>query len=274
MTTHYTKPEYWRFIAAKMDEILERCPLKVFAASHTALGFIPNRLVAVNSMGKAQIRQSSELIMDSGVRDETVDNTHLIEQAEKWKEGVDWIVMKDFPNDRQRTIDSLEEWVKIAPTNILERTIVPLQGRDGADYLRCYNEAIDIFPECEYWGFGGIAGQGITKASNLQTIAHKKQAVEHLLDNSDVENLHLFGQTNLQWTEIYQRPEVVSCDSARFGHAVHYEVPRGKGGSQLHAWSEAFEYYKFCMMISEEYLPQGRHPKKHDFGGFFDDRPQ
>lgn len=270
MTNHYTKAEFWRWTADQMDAIIERCPVKVFGASHTAVGMIPNRLVAVNSMGKAQVRQCRELIMDSGVRDPTVDNTHMIEQAEKWGRGVDWVVMKDFPNDRQRTIESLKEWVKIAPTDIMERTIVPLQGRDGADYLRCYEEALDLFPDCPYWGFGGIAGQGITKASSMQTIAHKQQAVEHLLDNTEIQNLHLFGQTNLQWTHIYQRPEIVSCDSAKFGHAVHYDIPRGKGGSQLHAWAEALEYYKFCMMISETYLPQGRRPKQHDFGGFFD----
>ena len=270
MTDHYSNPEFWGYIKEMMERIERECPVRVYVASHTAVGFCPNRLVSVKSMGNAQVRQSQSLIMDSGIRDPDVDNQFIIEEVERWGRGVDFVVPKDFPNDRAATIKSLKEFMAIAPSNVEDRMLIPLQGRDGPEYLRCYEEAIEVAPRCTYFGFGGIAGQGITKASNMTTIAQKRKAVEHLLENTDIERLHLFGQTNLQWRDLYHHPSIVSCDSAKFGHAVHYDIPRGTGGSQLHAWAEAFEYYKFCMTISEGYLPQGRHPKQYDFGGFFD----
>ena len=269
-TEHPTAEEYWIRIRSKMEAVTEAAPLKVFLASFTWECFVPYRLVNVRSIRDAPVQQSLELILDSGVRNEDVGNKEIIETAIEYGDGVDWVIPKDYPNDRQRTVASVIDFFKIAPPNVLAKVIVPIQGINGKDYLQCWREiqqACDL-PEDQYIGLGGIAGSDITRVKSMKSTQQKKAAVMHVLNNSEV-RMHLFGQTNLNWTEEYHHPQIVSCDSSKFGHEIHYETPRGKNGSQIHAWMEAGSYYRFCMMISEGYTPQGKKPKQHDFGGFF-----
>jgi hypothetical protein len=269
---HPTADDYWLRIRQRMEQIAEASPLKVFLASFTWECFVPYRLVNVRSIREAPVEQSLELILDSGIRNEDVGNQEIIDTAVEYGDGVDWVVPKDYPNDRAGTVKSVIEFFRLAPPDVAAKAIVPIQGVDGADYLRCWREiqeACDL-PEDQYVGLGGIAGSDITRVASMRTTQQKKEAVLHVLDNSDV-RMHLFGQTNLGWTEVYKHPQIASCDSSKFGHEIHYDIPRGKGGSQLHAWMEAGAYYKFVMMISEGYTPQGKKPKQHDFGGFFDD---
>lgn len=270
--THPSKEEYWKRIQGKMEAITNDAPLKVFLASFTWECFVPYRLVNVKSIRDAPVEQSLELILDSGVRNEDVGNKEIIQTAIEYSNGVEWVVPKDYPNDRKRTVASVIEFFELAPPEVAAKAIVPIQGVDGPDYLRCWKEIQEAcsLPDDQYVGLGGIAGSDITRVASMRTTQQKKEAVKHVLDNSEI-RIHLFGQTNFNWTEFYHHPQIVSCDSSKFGHGVHYETPRGKNGSQIHAWLEAGEYYKFVMMISEGYTPQGKKPKQHDFGGFFDD---
>ncbi len=271
MTQHPTMDEHWNRIQSQMMKIADASPVKVFLASFTWNCFVPYRLVNVKSIREAPIEQSTELILDSGVRNEEVGNDEIIETALKYADGVDWVIPKDYPNDRERTVASVIQFYEKAPDSIKSKLIIPIQGIDGPDYLKCWRsiqKALDL-PEDQYVGLGGIAGSDITRVASMRSTQQKQAAVRHVLDNSDV-RMHLFGQTNFNWTEFYHHPQIVSCDSSKFGHGVHYECPRGKNGSQIHAWLEAGEYWKFCMMISEGYTPQGKKPKQHDFGGFFD----
>lgn len=267
---HPTYDEHWQRIQDRMTEIIEACPIKVFLASFTWEAFVPFRLVNVNTIRKAPIEHSTELILDSGVRDDTVTNQQVIDCALKYEEGVDWVLPKDYPNDRERTVESVLDFFKRAPDSVKAKVIVPLQGVDGPDYLRCWREIQQGagLSDDTYVAFGGIAGSDITRVASMRTTQQKKVAVQHLLDNSEV-RIHLLGQTNFGWTEMYQHERIVSCDSAKFGHSVHYTVPRGEGGQQLHAWHEMSDWFEFCMKISPGHLPQGKKPKQHEFGEFF-----
>jgi hypothetical protein len=275
---HPTADEYWQSIKSKMEGITERSPVKVFLASFTWECFVPFRLVNVRSIRDAPVQQSLELILDSGIRNEDVGNREIIETFLEYEDGVDWVIPKDYPNDRQRTVESVLAFFKLADTlapQIKNKVIIPIQGVNGEDYLGCWRDIQSALglPEDQYVGLGGIAGSDITRVKSMSSVQQKREAVMHVLDNSEV-RMHLFGQTNFNWTDIYHHEQIVSCDSSKFGHGVHYECPRGKGGSQIHAWLEAGEYYKFVMMISDGYTPQGKKPKQHDFGGFFDGSPQ
>lgn len=267
---HPTADEYWIRIRERMEAISENAPLKVFLASFTWECFVPYRLVNVRSIREAPVEQSLELILDSGIRNEDVGNQEIIDTAIEYGEGVDWIIPKDYPNDRERTVTSVIDFYDKCPDALKSKIIVPIQGVNGEDYLRCWREIQEALnlEEDHYVGLGGIAGSDITRVKSMSTTQQKKAAVMHVLENSEV-RMHLFGQTNFNWTEIYHHPQIVSCDSSKFGHEIHYDIPRGKGGSQLHAWMEAGAYYRFVMMISEGYTPQGKKPKQHDFGGFF-----
>lgn len=253
-----------------MTSVTDACPVKVFLASFTWNCFVPFRLVNVRSIRDAPVEQSTELILDSGVRNEDVGNKEIIETALEYGDGVDWVIPKDYPNDRIRTVTSVIEFIEMAPESLLPKLIIPIQGVDGPDYLRCWRliqSACDL-PEDQYVGLGGIAGSNITRVKSMRSTQQKQAAVKHVLENSDV-RMHLFGQTNMGWAELYKHPQIVSCDSSKFGHNIHYETPRGKNGSQIHAWLEAGEYWKFCMMVSDGYTPQGKKPAQHEFGGFF-----
>ncbi len=268
---HLTMNEGFLWMAQRMNRIIENAPLKVYVADLNYDFWVPWRLTNVKHAILGQIDSSGELILDSGIADPNIKNPELIECAEKMGKGVDWIVPKDYSNDTDATIASVHEFFGLAPDWLKERAIIPLQGTCGEDYVRCY-EALKHYGD--YFGFGGIAGRNLTKAPQMQSVQAKKKAVQYLLDNTDVKKIHLFGQTNMNWVDMYHDERIYSCDSNKFGtNALHKNsVPRGDCSGGMYGWLVCSEFYAFLMMISDGYRPQGRNPKQHDFDDFFGDQ--
>ena len=267
---HLSMDEGFLWTAARMNRIIEKAPLKVFVADLNYDFWCPWRLTNVKHAILGQIDACGELILDSGIGDPNIKNPELIEQAERMGEGVTWVVPKDYSNDTDATIASVKEFFSLAPEWIKDRAIVPLQGTCPEDYVRCYEE-LKHLSRAGYFGFGGIAGKSLTKAPTMQSVQAKKAAVKFLLDNTDVQQIHLFGQTNLNWVDMYHDDRIVSCDSNRFGaDALHrFDVPRGPNSGGMYGWLVMSEFYAFLMRISDGYRPQGRQPKQHEFGDFF-----
>ena len=266
---HLSMDEGFMWMAQRMNRIIENAPIKVFVADLNYDFWVPWRLTNVKHAITGQIDASGELILDSGIGDPNLTNADLIACAEKMGRGVNFIVPKDYSNDTDATIKSVQEFFSLAPKWMQDRALIPLQGACPEDYVRCYEALKDLG---SYFGFGGIAGKNLTKAPAMNPIQAKKKAVRYLLKNTDVERLHLFGQTNLNWVDVYQDPRVVSCDSNRFGADALYrfDVPRGPAAGGMYGWLVCAEFYAFLMRISEGYRPQGKWPKQHDFDDFFE----
>lgn len=267
---HLSCDEGFLWMAHRMDRIVKNAPLKVFVADLNYDFWCPWRLTNVKHAIVGQIDACGELILDSGIGDPNIKNPQLIECAERMGKAVTWVVPKDYSNDTDATIKSVKEFFDIAPEWIQERALIPLQGACPEDYVRCYEE-LKHLSKTGYFGFGGIAGKNLTKAPSMQSVAAKKKAVKYLLDNTDVSMLHLFGQTNLNWVDVYHDDRIYSCDSNRFGADALYrfDVPRGPAAGGMYGWLVMAEFYAFLMRISDGYRPQGRNPKQHDFGDFF-----
>ena len=267
---HLSADEGYLWMAHRMSRIIERAPLKVYVADLNYDFWCPWRLTNVKHAIVGQIDACGELILDSGIGDPNIKNPELIACAEKMGKGVTWIVPKDYANDPDATIASVKEFFEIAPDWIKERALIPLQGTCPEDYVRCYEE-LKHLSSTGYFGFGGIAGKTLTKAPSMQPIQAKRNAVLHLLEKTDVPMLHLFGQTNLNWVDIYHHERVISCDSNRFGADAlfRFDVPRGPAAGGMYGWLVLAEFHAFLMRISDGYRPQGRNPKQHEFSEFF-----
>lgn len=266
---HLTMNEGFLWMAERMNRVIQGSPLKVFVADLNSDFWVPWRLTNVASATLGQIDTCGELILDSGIADPTIKNPELINRAEQIGEGVDWVVPKDYSNDTDATIKSVHEFFQMAPDWIKERALIPLQGTCPADYVRCYEE---LKHYGSYFGFGGIAGKGLTKAPSMQSVQAKKEAVKHLLNKTDIQQLHLFGQTNMNWVDVYHDPRVISCDSNKFGQQAMHKDPPGRGTNSgcLYGWRVAGGFFDFIHAISENHTPQGRTPAQHEFGKFFE----
>lgn len=267
---HLSPDEGFLMMANKMNRLIANAPLKVFVADLNSDFWVPWRLTNVGSLQCAQIDSCGELILDSGIANPNIKNPELIKAAEDMGEGITWIVPKDYSNDTDATIKSVKEFFALAPEWIKDRALIPLQGTCGDDYVRCYNELKDLSRN-GYFGFGGIAGKNLTKAPEMVSIQAKRKAVQQLLEETDVEKIHLFGQTNMHWVDLYHDDRIVSCDSNKFGQAAmhKHDLPRGTGSGALYGWTVSMEFYSFLLQISDGYRPQGRNPKQHEFTSFF-----
>ena len=263
----HLSPSKGYLMAAKgAHELILAAPLKVFIADFNSQFWCPWRLVAVNTITPAIVKSCGTLILDSGIRDPDIGNEQVIETAIKYGDGVDYVVPKDYPNDREKTVKSIHEFFELAPPEIAAKALIPVQGADRDDYVRCYEETKHLG---EFFGFGGIAGAGITKAKGMQSTAAKIDAVKYFLEQTDCQKLHLFGQTNLNWKDAYQEDRIYSCDSNTFGQKVLRDLPRGKGSGTLYGHLLMSHYLEFMFKIGEGYTPLGRNPKQKQFGEFF-----
>ncbi len=260
----YTEAERLEWIQEQMDALIQDSPVKVFAASNSPL--IPFRLTNAKNYRPNHGYRARELILDSGVGMET-DNGHVISAALKMGDCVDWVVPKDYPNRTMETIESLKEFKLHMPDSLQHKLLIPLQGSTPEEYVECYNQAREIFPDQEYFGFGGIAGAALTTVPNLQPLPRRMEAVRYLLDHTDVKQLHLFGCTNIQWLNLYQDERIVSCDSARFGQQAKTDAFYGKHGGVMSYFAIAAEWVKFLTHLVN---PDQTRSDEISFDGFFE----
>lgn len=252
--------ERWAWIGQTIQDMLDDAPIKVFSASNCPL--IPYRLTNVSASRPSFGERAGVLILDSGVN-QNVGNEQIIKEARALGDLVDWIVPKDYPNDRLRTIESLKEFKTLAGDEFNGKLLIPIQGTHADEYIQCFDEASEIFPEADYFGFGGIAKASPLTAPLLTNQQARLEAVLHLLDNREVKQLHLFGATNLGWLTAYLRDEVVSCDSHKFRNTVDAEQTRtGKHGGMWGYVAVLKVYLDFIMQLVNYEKPEG-------FGEFF-----
>lgn len=263
---HLPPSKGYAMLGKAVNEMIHNAPLKVYVADFNSQFWCPFRLVAVNTITPAIVKACGTLILDSGIRDPDIGNQQVIDTAVKYGDGVDFVVPKDYPNDRERTVESIKEFFELAPPEVAAKAIIPVQGADRDDYVRCYEETKHLG---DYFGFGGIAGSGITKAKGMQSTAAKIDAVKFFLDSTDCKQLHLFGQTNLNWKDAYRDERIISCDSNTFGQKTLRDLPRGKGSGSLYGWLVMGHYLEFVFKIGDGYTPLGRNPKQKQFGDFF-----
>jgi len=260
-----TEKERWKWISNQIDSLLDDAPIKVFAASNCPI--IPYRLVnAVNYRPNHGYR-ARELILDSGIGQES-DNGHVLSAARKLGDLVDHVVPKDYPNDMQGTIASLKEFIDIMPANLETKLLIPLQGSTPEEYVECYESASDLAGSSDYFGFGGIAGGTLTRVPNLQPVSKRIAAVQHLLDNTDIAHLHLFGCTNIQWLDLYKDDRIVSCDSARFGQQSKFGGLTGPHGGIVSYFAIANEWIRFLMELVNPQNPTNQATFEDQFGQF------
>lgn len=252
--------ERWAWIGQTIQDMLDDAPVKVYSASNCPL--IPYRLTNVSASRPSFGERAGILILDSGVN-QKVGNQQIIKEARMLDDLVDWIVPKDYPNDMKATLDSLNEFKQLAGDEFKGKLLIPIQGQNPDEYIECYDEACKIFPDAEYFGFGGIAKANPNSAPLLTNQSARLEAVLHLLDNRQVPMLHLFGATNLQWLPAYLRDEVVSCDSHKFRNSVDAEQTRvGKHGGMWGYVAVLKVYLDFIMQLVNHEKPEG-------FGQFF-----
>lgn len=256
-----SQDERWAWIGSTIQDMLDDAPIKVFSASNCPL--IPYRLTNVSASRPSFGERAGILILDSGVNQD-VGNQQIIDVAiSLGDELLEWVVPKDYPNDLERTLESLREFQALAQGRFDGRLLIPIQGKNADEYVQCYDEALRIFPEAKYFGFGGIAKASPSRAPLLTKQSSRLDAVIHLLDNRDVESLHLFGATNLQWLPAYLRDEVVSCDSHKFRNNVDSQQTRtGVHGGMWGYVAVLKEYLDFIMQLVNYEKPDG-------FGEYF-----
>lgn len=174
----------------------------------------------------------------------------------KLGDNADWIVPKDYPNDMKATLASLEEFKQIVPSHLRTRILIPIQGTTAEEYLECLKRSRVMFPDCTYFGIGGIAGANLTNVQALKPLQARIQLVKHILDNvGDDIQFHLFGCTSTQWGAIYGDERVVSCDSARFWNQAKSGYVSGKHAGIVSFFAIALEYLTFLMEITNPQNP-------------------
>lgn len=256
-----SQDDRWAWIGSTIQDMLDDAPIKVFSASNCPL--IPYRLTNVSASRPSFGERAGILILDSGVN-QTVGNQQIIDVARSLgDELVDWVVPKDYPNDKKATIESLKEFKALAQGEFKGKLLIPIQGKTALEYVECYDEARLIFPDADYFGFGGIAKASPNRAPLLTKQQARLEAVMYLLSAREVPRLHLFGATNLQWLPAYLRDEVVSCDSHKFRNNVDAQQTRtGKHGGMWGYVAVLKEYLDFIMQLVNYEKPDG-------FGDFF-----
>lgn len=249
----FTEQERSTWIQEQMDALIADAPVKVFAASNSPI--IPFRLSNAKNYRPNHAYRSREFILDSGIG-HGIGNDEVIEAALKLDSTVNWIVPKDYPNDRAKTIASLRDFKSKMPASFEGKLLIPIQGSDPADYVECLKEARAIFPDENYFGIGGIAGAELTTIPELKSLSSRIRLVEHILGSikSD-ERVHLFGCTSTQWISVYGHSCVVSCDSARFGQQAKYGGLTGKHGGVVSYYAIANQWIQFLMEITNPQNP-------------------
>ncbi len=262
-------PESLRYVYRGIQYVIDQTPIKVFIADGNGAFWCPYRLVHTNGIGKDNVANSGELIIDSDIRNPNATTDDVLDSWSKYGKNAT-IVAKDFPNDTNKTVASVKKLFKYMDNLGIEPDVlIPLQGREPADYLRAYDE---LSGYGTYFGVGGIAGSDITRAPALRGIGAKQAVVKSLLDTTDISKVHIFGQTTTPWAHICADDRIYSCDSNRFGqNALHQNggLRIGKGSGYSYGARVMADYLDFCLDLQAAIDGRMVDGKQSQFSEFF-----
>ena len=101
------------------------CPIDVYIASNMPYQY-PYKLVKPAHVTEAVAESCETLIMDSGIRNDDVDNTEVLSLAHEY--DADMVVAKDYLHDRKRTTASIREFLDAWADHQCRATpLIPLQ---------------------------------------------------------------------------------------------------------------------------------------------------
>lgn len=128
--------------------VISHCPVKVFVASYIPRYYYPYRLQHAGQAAEWVKDESLEVIVDSGISDESIGNSETLERAHEV--GADFIIPADTLHDQEATTEAVRAFADLYEAHPCTATpLIPLQPP--------YDEHYRDLSEFSHYVLGGIA---------------------------------------------------------------------------------------------------------------------
>lgn len=142
---------------------------KFFVASAMPIDY-PYKLQKPSTVSQRDRDGASEFIMDSGIGDE-VSNETVLDIAHKY--DADWVVAKDYLHDKERTTESVRQFMDLWENHETDATpLIPLQPPHAKHYadLNGY----------DHYVLGGMAIDDVTTAQKIRWIREFREVAPNV----------------------------------------------------------------------------------------------
>ena len=142
------------------NRIISHSYVRIYLAGHLSRIWYPYRLEHAGYTRPTTRKRCLEYVIDSGWNNDDITNEEILDIA--LERNATWVVPKDYPDDRDRTIESIREFVELYEDHsCVAHPIVPLQP----PYVESYEELCEIIGEehLSHMALGGMAEANPTK---------------------------------------------------------------------------------------------------------------